>query len=79
MDDPAQQDEAFHTILQINGLLQSRDFKFALTCAEEAAEACPEAPGHCAATWTALSFTEVEVNPAWELWTKFRCSQPAQR
>eukprot|EP00972_Heterocapsa_arctica_P053782 7921969-Heterocapsa_arctica.AAC.1 len=43
MDDPAQQDEAFHTFLQTNGLMQSRDFKFAFTCAEEAAEACPEA------------------------------------
>eukprot|EP00972_Heterocapsa_arctica_P055753 8224393-Heterocapsa_arctica.AAC.1 len=56
-----------------------RDFKFAFTSAEEAAEACPEAAAQCAAAWRVLSLADVEVDTAWELWTKFRRSSLAPR
>ena len=55
-----------------NELHAPKDFKFALTSAQKAFDACPAAPEAAASAWVSISHNEVEVASSWALWMKSR-------
>ena len=65
-------ESSFRSWLDANGLTNPRDFKFAFTSAQRAAEACPSSPSVAADAWSNITHREVEVTTSWALWIRNR-------
>ena len=69
-------DSTFQAWLQANELHAPKDFKFAFTSAQSAANACRVAPATAANAWASIPLDEVDVASSWTIWMQGRRATP---